>query len=165
MRMSMKKVVIGLVLMSAMACSKKENKDELALKLFSESMEMHDQIMPLMDEMYKLERKLKSLRDSLRTDSVSNRGKLYTLTGSLNKLQVASKGMMDWMHNIKDVPRSMLKSDHGNHSQPDNHSDKEISMDTVLRVQQEQKAAIELVREAMENSIEEARNVVSSKKE
>ena len=164
----MKNIILTLVAATLMiSCeSKKENtetKEVTALTVYQEAMKIHDEVMPRMDEMYKLEGKLKTLRDSLLTDSVANAQKISVVREKLSALETANKDMMDWMHNVKDVPGATAPAGHEHHSSghSDSSASKEIT-EELLKIQQDQKKRIEEVRVAMEKSIEEAKKLLTN---
>ncbi len=146
--------------------TKKENteaNETSALIVYQEAMKIHDEVMPRMDEMYKLAGKLKTLKDSLLTDSVANAKKISVVREKLSALETANKDMMDWMHNVKDVPGATAPTGHEHHSS--GHSDASASKETpeeLLKIQQNQKQRIEEVRVAMEKSIEEAKKLLTN---
>ena len=164
----MKKIILTLVAATLMiSCeSKKENTETnevTALTVYQEAMKIHDEVMPRMDEMYQLQGKLKKMNDSLRTDSVANASKIAIVREKLSALETANKDMMDWMHNVKDVPGAAAPAGHENHSS--GHSDSSAlkeSPEELLKTQQDQKKRIEEVRVAMEKSIEEAKKLFTN---
>lgn len=137
------------------ACGSKESKiKEEALSLYQESMKVHDEVMPRMDEMFRIENALKALRDSLSVDTVTNATRLMEIKTGIASLQSAGKGMMDWMHNIQDVPGAE-ENKHGHHNKPT--STETLTDEQLLKIQQDQKAAIDQVKAAMESSIEQGK--------
>lgn len=157
----MRPLLILILMAGLMNCNKKENELHEAARLYKESMNIHDELMPRMDEMYKLERKLKSLRDSLLIDSIYTQQKIARVRKSLQDLETASEKMMHWMHNIQDVPGEMEKSDHEHPSKSKvNASHIQQKPGDILKAQQQQKANIELIKVAMENSIRNGQQVL-----
>ncbi len=132
-------------------CREKESPREQALKIFDESMALHDEVMPLMDDLYTLEGKLKTLRDSLQLDSTVNATRIAIVVERLTSLRQASQHMMDWMHNIQDVPGS--NDGDGRHHQHENHAVANSTDEEIIKVQQAQKSRIEKVRDEMIESI------------
>lgn len=142
------------------ACGHKVQDDRaVALTTYAEAMKLHDEVMPLMDEIYRLERRLTALKDSLQTDSVANAQRLSTVRTAVAALQKANKDMMDWMHNIQDVPG--VEKAHGEHHAHHQTEPEEDNNATVLKVQQEQKARIEAIKVSMETSISEAKAIIT----
>lgn len=80
--------------------NEKKQQDEL----YEEVMAIHDEVMPQMSTLMKIEKNLKAqvelnLNDSLAIDSA----KLDLLNEVSNKVKKANESMMDWMHNFKQV--------------------------------------------------------------
>lgn len=152
-------VIFSLVVVLAACDRKKENTDVTALTVYQEAMKIHDELMPRMDEMYNLERKLKTLRDSLGADSLNNSGKIAGINEKLSALEAANKDMMDWMHHVQDVPGAAPagQEHHAGHK-----SGNKENPEDMLKVQQEQKRRIEEVKAAMEKSIEEASRILAN---
>jgi hypothetical protein len=132
------------------ACSPAADQREAAQKLYKESMDIHDAVMPRMDEMFTLRQKLTLKLDSLKTDSLKNAVQIESIRKVIADLAAADKGMMDWMHNIQDVPGE--KGAHDHHAS-ENHNTAGTAIEDVLKIQQHQKEAVEKVKKAMEESI------------
>lgn len=152
-------VIFSLIVVLAACDRKKENTDVSALTVYQEAMKIHDELMPRMDEMYNLERKLKALRDSLGADSLNNSGKIAGINEKLSALEAANKDMMDWMHHVQDVPGAAPagQEHHAGHK-----SGNKENPEDMLKVQREQKRRIEEVKAAMEKSIEEASRILAN---
>lgn len=152
-------ILIGAI---ALACGSKQNSKEKeeAITLYKKSMAAHDEVMPRMDEMFRVEKSLKALRDSLMTDSIANAARLSEILAGIKTIKDAGKGMMDWMHHIQDVPGTE-ESKHGNH-QKDNTA-QTLTDVQVLKIQQDQKAAIDQVKAAMELSIEQGKALLNKR--
>lgn len=146
------KKILFLAIVTFAACSNNKQLEQ-AQNLYQEAMEIHDAVMPRMDEMYKLRQKLTLKLDSISVDTISNTTRIAEYKKVLSDLTVAEKGMMDWMHNIQDVPGS---SGAGVQT-------KEIPIDEVIKIQQAQKNAVEQVRKKMEASIAEGKNLIDLK--
>jgi hypothetical protein len=146
------KKILFLAIVTFAACSNNKQLEQ-AQNLYQEAMEIHDAVMPRMDEMYKLRQELTLKLDSISTDTVANIGRIAEYKKVLSDLAVAEKGMMDWMHNIQDVPGS---SGAGVQT-------KEIPIDEVIKIQQAQKNAVEQARKKMEASIAEGKNLIDLK--
>lgn len=157
----MNKILIALLIVNIFlsGCAKTE-KDSEAKVLYAEAMKIHDQVMPRMDEMYKLEQQLKVLRDSLSTDTVANHTQLKQLNKGIAALEAAGKAMMDWMHNIQEVPGATEGTGGHHHDMHAAESKKEISPEVLLNSQKDQKAKIEAIKVQMEKSIEQANEIV-----
>lgn len=137
------------------ACNhKQENKNQEALAVYDEAMKVHDAVMPRMDEIYSLKKKLESRKDSLQADSAANATTLTEIATCLENLEKADKGMRNWMHNVQVVPGTTNEHHHAEHQQEESTP---ASEEEILKVQQDQKAAIEQVKKDMESSIDEAK--------
>lgn len=71
-------------------------------KLYEEVMAVHDDVMPKMDDIYKLKRKLKEELSSNNLDA--DRRKV--IEDAIKNLDIASEGMMEWMRNFNPLPDS-----------------------------------------------------------
>jgi hypothetical protein len=72
-------------------------------KLYEEVMAVHDEVMPRMDDMYKLKQKLKAqLLDSTASDE-----RQKEIQTAIKNLDVAGDGMMEWMRNFDPIPDSL----------------------------------------------------------
>lgn len=161
----MKKIIlIPLLVTMLIACGrKKENTENAALTIYEEAMKLHNEVMPHIDEMYQLEGKLNALRDSLVEDSTGNAQRIVTIDEKLSSLKTASKDMMDWMHNIQDVPAVQSASGHEHHSGHGNKSGSEqAEPEETLHIQQQQKRRIEEIKVVVERSIEEAKQELAN---
>lgn len=159
------KLIILLVTAILIACGgKKETPDQNALTIYQEAMKIHDEIMPRMDEMYKLEEKLKARRDSLLVDSSANAPKLAIVNETLFALEAANKDMMDWMHNIKDVPGASATSGHEHHhsDEAETNQPNETNPEEAINIQKDQKHRIDEMKVAMEKSIEDANQLLNN---
>ncbi|MEO8471949.1 MAG: hypothetical protein ABI477_07135 [Chryseolinea sp.] len=71
--------------------------------LYDEVMAVHDEIMPKLDDIYKLKESLKNkIAD---TPALAN-DKKQEIESTIVKLDSASEGMMDWMHKFSPLPDS-----------------------------------------------------------
>lgn len=143
------------------ACSKKENTNADALTIYKESMKIHDEIMPRMDEIFTLQQNIALQLDSLKKDSVGNASLIQKRRTAIHNLTLAEKVMMDWMHNIQDVPGnedSNVHAHHNSHEQPSSSTPEEI-----LNIQKAQKESIEIVKRDMEESIAKAKELLNKK--
>lgn len=153
-------MLLAIVITSLLvSCGTSNKSNEEAILLYNESMRIHDEVMPRMDEMFKVENGLKALRDSLAVDTVANASRLAEINTRLTELDKAGKGMMDWMHNIQDVPGAE-ENKHSHHSKTARAET--LTDEQVLKIQQNQKAAIEQVKMAMESSIDQGKALLKT---
>lgn len=152
------KLICVLSALTIAACTTK-SKESDAAALYAESMKIHDQVMPHRDELLTLRQKLTLRLDSLKSDSVANGTLIREMRNGVENLEKADREMMDWMHNVKDVPGAEHASVHnqGDHEMPAEAA----SSQDILQVQQEQKEAIEKVRKDMEESMETAKQLLA----
>lgn len=127
------------------SCSVNEEKErEQAMK--KEIMDIHDNLMPKMDDIMKLKSELKERKETLANDTSiidsTIHAKTIQQTDSLiHALDNADESMMDWMRNYDALTEDMSH---------------EENMEYLL----EEKAKIEEVRLEMLSSIKEAQNVL-----
>jgi hypothetical protein len=138
------------------ACEPKKDLQQEATEIYAESMKIHDEIMPRMDELFTLRQKLTLKLDSIKGDSVVNAARIDQIRKATSRLAAAEKDMMDWMHNIKDVSDDGEHAHHGNHHQ----STPGIAPEEMVKVQHEQKEAIEKNRTDIEESIANAKELL-----
>lgn len=78
-------------------CNSTNPNQELTKKV----MEVHDEVMPRMDEMHQLSMQLKAVVDSLKADTTNNySGAIINCTEAAANIEHASEGMMNWMRNF-----------------------------------------------------------------
>lgn len=108
-----------------------ELKDKEIEKLKSETIAIHDEVMPKMDNIMKLKTSLKTELDSLSNEDSTN------VQGLIISLENADKAMMNWMRNYD--PQM-----------------KDMSDDEKIEYLKNQKSSIQEVSELMKSSISEA---------
>jgi len=72
--------------------------------LYDEVMKVHDEVMPKMDDIYKMKEELKN-QIANTPDMVEDRKK--EIEAAISKLDSASEGMMVWMRNFNPLPDSL----------------------------------------------------------
>lgn len=146
-----------------MSCKKEKNKE--ALSIYSQSMELHDEIMSRMDEMLSMRRQLINRLDSLNQDSLSNASSIRELRAANVALIRSDEMMMSWMRNIKDVPGAngeLEHAQHGDHGDHEEHEDASpVNEQQTIQIQQNQKAAIMEIKKELLKSIEDAKNILA----
>ena len=106
---------MGIVLLASCLEKKQETKKsieeqqaDLREELYNQVMAVHDEVMPRMDEIYRLKTKLQEeLQDLLANKSDSNAENIKSLTDKINSLENASKEMMVWMRQFDVQPDSL----------------------------------------------------------
>ena len=106
---------MGIVLLAS--CSEKKQETEKSIEeqqadtrdeLYNQVMAVHDEVMPRMDDIYRLKTKLQEeLQDLLANKSDSNAENIKSLTDKINSLENASKEMMVWMRQFDVQPDSL----------------------------------------------------------
>ena len=120
-----------------------------AQQIYSETMTLHDEVMPRMGELVQLRQELGATADSLReADSVAYADTVAQMQAAAQDLAQADENMMQWMRSVEKVPGA--------------DSLAAVPADTarLIQVQQEQKAAMEQVQQQMDKSIAEARRLL-----
>ena len=120
-----------------------------AQEIYSETMTLHDEVMPRMGELVQLRQELGATADSLREeDSVAYADTVDQMQAVAQDLAQADQNMMQWMRSVEKVPSA--------------DSLAAVPADTarLIQVQQEQKAAMEQVQQQMDNSITQARRLL-----
>src|SRR6186997_2874672 len=85
----------------AWGCGQKSHDNQA---LYDEVMKVHDEVMPKMDDIYKLKQELKK-QISDKPDLVDE--KRRTIEATILKLDSASEAMMVWMRNFNPLPDSL----------------------------------------------------------
>jgi len=122
-------LIFGLLL----SCGSKKKEVE---KLQAETIEIHDEVMPKMDDIMKLKKSLKSKQDSVSSEESE---RIQALIVSLEK---ADEAMMNWMRNYDPKMEDMSEAD-------------------KLEYLKNQKAAISDVSEQMKGSISKAKSYLN----
>jgi cell division FtsZ-interacting protein ZapD len=131
------------LLLISFSCTSHNTQKEENLK--KEIMDIHDEVMPKMGNIYNLKKELEKNREYLTSDSIpSNTPKISTsdLDSLLEALENADESMMSWM-------RSYNKFD-----------DENLSHEEQMEYLQKEKEKIETVRLKMISSIKEAENLL-----
>lgn len=157
MRFLITLILAGLLL----SCNRKDRHSEAAM-LYKESMAIHDQVMPRMDELFALSKKLDQRLDTLLYDSVANATAIAKTRLAVEQLTRADKAMMDWMHNIKDIPGSEPTSGH-HHGSHQATTTENLAEEDILKIQHHQKEEIKKIRKDMDESMENAKHLLGIK--
>ena len=94
----MKKMVCIFLLLAAISCAPSANEERK--NLYNEVIEIHDEVMPRMDEIFSLQSTVKSQIDSLRKIDTTLQ-QIEMLNGLHLKLEEADQAMMNWMRAFK----------------------------------------------------------------
>lgn len=130
-----------------------------AQEIYSESMEIHDEVMPRMGELMQLQQAVESKVDSLnQLDSVAYADTVQYMQHIIDNLRYADRGMMQWMRNVKKVP-GLEESET---AYQDEMKMEAVDTTNIVQVQLSQKTAIEQVKQQIESSIEEAKAVLGN---
>jgi len=99
-------------------------------ELYEEVMAVHDEVMPKMDDLYKLKR---ALKEKVASDSLEEAEKA-NLVQAIAKIDSASEGMMGWMREF-DPPKEVTEDELRSYL--------EAEMKKVVKVKQDMLSAIE----------------------
>ncbi|WKN41909.1 hypothetical protein [Tunicatimonas pelagia] len=129
-----------------------------AQEIYAKAIEVHDEVMPRMDEIMQLRQAVEARIDSLnQVDSAAYADTVQYMQFVVRNLQYADQGMMQWMRNVKKVPGlEEVQS-----AYQDEMSLEVVDTTNIVQIQQSQKTAIEQVKQQMESSIEEARSLLN----
>jgi len=127
--------VIGLVMLVALVgCSNPEL--EKLTQLRAEMMEVHDEVMPRIGEIYTLKKDLQAQHKTMALDTLADSLALQGLQMVIRDLQAADSLMMDWMSELD------MEAEHSQ------------EMAAAIAYYEEEKKKIDAVREKMLQSIE-----------
>lgn len=94
--------VLYLFMLSLILSCGQKNQDNQAL--YDEVMKVHDEVMPKMDDIYKLKQELKKqMADSANLADEKRK----TIEATMLRLDSASESMMVWMRNFNPIPDSL----------------------------------------------------------
>jgi len=105
--------------------------------LYDEVMKVHDEVMPKMNDIYKLKEELK--KDIANTSDLVEK-KRKEIESAIVQLDAASESMMDWMRNFNPLPDS-------------------LGEEKARLYLEEQKVKVVKVKDAMLQAIEEAKEL------
>lgn len=111
----MKKLLLASSFLILLSCGKSsdhkghdqgasDNSDSPNQALYDQVMEIHDEVMPKMEDIYKLK---KDLQDKIANSPAMVEDQKKELEGMISNLDSASTAMMDWMHNFNPLPDSV----------------------------------------------------------
>jgi len=109
MKYSRQLLIIALIMLAACGKSKKDKAKESAAgdssnqALYNMVMDIHNEVMPRMEDIYKLKKKL---QDTLAHTTAITEEQRLKLEKIISGLDSASNAMMDWMHNFNPLPDS-----------------------------------------------------------
>ena len=135
------------------ACSGPKESNEAtgadeAKAIFSDAMDVHDEVMPKMDAVMKMKKEVSTVQDSLASAGVAEE-QIKVYKNAFSSLDEADKDMMKWMRSVEPVP--------GNFNELP-----QAARDSIMSLQREQKESIEEVRRQMNESIEQARELLKN---
>jgi hypothetical protein len=106
-------------------------------ELYDDVMDIHDEVMPKMDDIYKLKEKLKSQLTDAPNMAEEKRREIEII---ISRLEAASEGMMVWMRNFDPLPDS-------------------LGEEKARKYLEEQKEKVTKVKEDMLKAIEDAKEM------
>ncbi len=92
----MKKIIILLAGLSIIFSNCKPSNDAIQQELVREVMVIHDEVMPKMDDIYKVQKQLRESGADIKTGALRKE-----IDDHILSLEQAGEGMMDWMANLK----------------------------------------------------------------
>lgn len=113
-----------------------ESKEKEVDKLKSETIAIHDEVMPKMDDVMKLKKSLREAKDSVSTEENQ------TIQELIISLEESDKAMMNWMRNYNPQMEDMTDGE-------------------KIEYLKNQKSSIQEVSEQMKNSISDAKNYLN----
>lgn len=134
-QISMKNLLLSFLLITLFSCSSKKSEQE---DLHKNIIAVHNEVMPRMEEIAELSKKLKENVVKLEKEKPENTDKITSVKQSINNLNSASQGMMNWMH------RYNAKYD-------------TLPIEISIKYLKEEKLKIEKVKSEMNKAIEEAK--------
>lgn len=147
-------------LLSCQTASEKEAKDpemEKAQTIYTEAIAIHDEVMPRMDDIMRLKRKLNAQKDSLsQLGADTYAARIDSIELLVANLEKADKAMMQWMRSIKQLPAELSDEEYDLQTQSDT-SQNRVPVQQLIEEQEAQKEAIVEVKAMMEESIAEAK--------
>jgi len=124
-------------------------------EIYKESIAIHDEVMPLMGEIMMLQKELKESILTVKDDP----DKVKKINQAISDLESAHDGMMIWMRKLKSIPNEH-ENGHGDHNHHTEHETNNLPPEEMLVLQKTQKDEITSVKEAILESIEEARRIL-----
>lgn len=128
----MKPLFLVLFVLIAGCDTKKDNQ-----ALYDEVMNVHDEVMPKMDDIYKLKEELK--KEIVDTPGMVEE-KRKAIESAILQLDAASEEMMDWMRNFNPLPDS-------------------LGEENARKYLEEQKTKVDKVKEDMLQAIDKAKSL------
>lgn len=149
----MKKLIIASSLLILLSCGKtsehkghnegnSENSDNPNQALYDQVMEIHDEVMPKMEDLYKMK---KELQDKIAGTPGMVENQKKELESMISNLDSASNAMMDWMHNFNPLPDS---------------TDQEAAREYL----ENEMERIKKVRDQTNETLEKAKTIIGEKK-
>jgi len=94
--------------------------------LYDEVMKVHDEVMPKMNDIYKLKEQLKN-KIANTPDMVAE--KKQQIEGTISRLDSASEGLMVWMRNFNPLPDSVGEQEARDYLESEMEKIKQVSED------------------------------------
>ena len=134
----MKRLIALFMLVLPMVLSSRESPKAKEEKLAKEVLQLHDEVMPKMQDMMRLKKELKKNIKDL--DSISK--EVEDVNKMIGNLDQADKDMMDWMHNY-------------------NGAQDLYTHEEIMQYLQAEKAKMEKIKEDTDNAINAANTYLS----
>jgi hypothetical protein len=136
------KSAIILGLLALISCNKEHkhgasgsaNSDDPNQALYNEVMSIHDEVMPKMEDLYRLKKGLQAKLDSTKNLAEDKKAEVEKVIAQLDS---ASSSMMDWMHNFNPIADSV-----------DQEKAREYLENEMLRIKKVKEITLEVIEKA-----------------
>ena len=132
------------------SCNQQKSEDNIYLEaeqVFDKAIEIHDEVMPLMGDIMKLQSILKEKKEN-----ISEEETIREINESLQYLEDAHSSMMDWMRNLTQIP---------DQADTDPEAPDFISSGEMLAIQERSLEEVKKVKTAILESIEQAESMIN----
>lgn len=141
MRYSIYFAVLSLIVLMFSTCGPSGNKEAETDEIYREVMEIHDEVMPKMQDIMNLKEKMRIKIDSMASSGV-DQSAIDKMEKMITQLDEADEAMMNWMRNF-------------------NTDYEEMSKEEITNYLNEQKEEITEVKDQMQTAIKEAESMLA----
>lgn len=122
-------IILFCVFLLASSC---ENKTQQVEELQARVIGIHDEVMPKMDQLMKLEREIKAIKGD--TAHVLASDKITSANNLIMNLENASENMMNWMRNYDSTMSDMTEEEKINYLKEQETSFKQVKQDMLSSI-------------------------------
>jgi hypothetical protein len=143
--------ILFITIIHTLICCQNRDKNKVyaeSEKIYKSAIDIHDEVMPMMGDIMKLQSTLKSKKEE-----ISDGETIEKIHVALQKLENAHNSMMHWMRNVTPIPTI---------SENDSELSDYPSEEEMLEIQQKSLDSIKEVKKAILSSIEEANTLISA---